>query len=404
MSIFLEKAEAYREDMVRFLSELTKIPSYSGKERDAVEMVRRKMEDLGFADVHVDGLGNVLGRVGSGERIIAFDGHLDVVDPGNRELWEKEPFSGFVDDQWVYGRGTVDQKSGFVAALYGMKILKELGCPPGISLYLVGSVMEEDCDGLCWKYIVQETGLKPDTLVVTEPSDLKIMRGQRGRVEFKIVVKGSSAHASMPEKGDNAVYKMCRLVMAIESLDRELSGEPPLGKGSVVVSSIDSLAPSLNAVPDHCEIYIDRRLTSGESKETVFSQIKDILNRIGIQGHIVEQTFDGSSYRGVSFPMEKYYPSWLQDENSREVLAARKAYLDVFHGSPDVDCWKFSTNGTVAKGFFNIPCIGFGPGDPGMAHVPNERVNISDLVKASAFYSALPFFLDGKGQTDPGKE
>jgi len=393
MSIFMETAERYKNDMVRFLSELTRIPSYSGSEREAVELVREKMKELGFRKIDIDGLGNISGWIGSGSRTIAIDGHLDVVDTGSTELWDRDPFSGAVDDHWVYGRGTVDQKSGFVAALYGLKILQDMGCPEDLSFCLVGSVMEEDCDGLCWKYILEQTDLKPEMLVLTEPSDLRIMRGQRGRVEFKIHVQGSSAHASMPEKGENAIYKMCTLVKALEKMDRQLQGPPPLGKGSLVVSSISSLSPSVNAVPDHCEIYVDRRLTSGETRDEVFSQIRDMMDSLEIDGKIEAQSFDGASYRGIPYPMEKYYPVWLQEEDSAEIIAARDAYRNAFGAEPEVDCWKFSTNGTVAKGLFQIPSVGFGPGDPGLAHVPNERVSITQLVKAAAFYAALPFSL-----------
>ncbi|MCD6450321.1 MAG: YgeY family selenium metabolism-linked hydrolase [Thermotogaceae bacterium] len=392
----LKLAEKYREDLVKFMSALIKAKSLSGQEKAVVEVIGNEMEKVGFDEVKVDGLGNIIGRIGNGKTKIAMDAHIDTVDVGNPALWNRDPFSGDWDDEWVYGRGASDQKAGMCSMVYGMKILKELGLLDDFTVYVTGTVMEEDCDGMCWRYIIEEDKLKPDFVVITEPTSLKIYRGHRGRIEFKIRTTGISAHASAPERGDNAVYKMSRIALEIEKLNERLRVDPFLGKGTIVVSQIESVSPSVNAVPDECTIHIDRRLTAGETKESAFKEIKDVFKRAGVEdAEIIELTYNGKAYTGEEYSMEKYFPTWVMDEDSLVVQAAKNTYISVFDDKPVIDKWTFSTNGVVTAGVYNIPTVGFGPGDEKYAHAPNEKVKIEHLVKAAAFYAVFPKILVG---------
>ena len=383
-------AHGMRDEIVRFMSDLIKAKSLSGEEREVVEVIKKEMEKVGFDEVRVDGLGNVIGRVGDGKIKIAMDAHIDVVDVGNPDLWDRDPFSGDWDDEWVYGRGASDQKAGMASMVYGMKILKELDLFGDFTVYITGTVMEEDCDGMCWRYIVEEDGLKPDFVLITEPTSLRVYRGHRGRVEFKIRTKGLSAHASAPERGDNAIYKMAKIVLGIEKLNDSLREDPFLGKGTIVVSQISSVSPSVNAVPDLCEIHIDRRLTAGETKETAFEEVRKIFKEVGVEADIVELTYRGRAYTGKEYSMEKYFPTWVMDEDSDVVKAAIETYREVFRTEPELGKWTFSTNGVVTAGVYGIPTVGFGPGDEEFAHAPNEKVRIEDLIKAAAFYAVFP--------------
>ncbi len=387
----LSLAEKYREDIVKFMSALIKAKSLSGQEKEVIEVIGNEMEKVGFDEVTVDGLGNIIGRIGNGRTKIAMDAHIDVVDVGSPELWDRDPFSGDYDDEWVYGRGASDQKAGMASMVYGMKILKELGLMDDFTVYITGTVMEEDCDGMCWKYIVEEDKIKPDFVVITEPTSLNIYRGHRGRIEFKIKTKGLSAHASAPERGENAIYKMARILLEIEKLNDRLKYDPFLGKGTIVVSQIEGISPSVNSVPDGCIIHIDRRLTAGETKETAFEEIREVFKLAGIDdAEIIELTYEGTAYTGKKYSMEKYFPTWVMEEDSIVVRAAKKTYKSVFGSEPVVDKWIFSTNGVVTAGVYNIPTVGFGPGDEKYAHAPNEKVKIDHLVKASAFYAVFP--------------
>ncbi|MDD3147370.1 MAG: M20/M25/M40 family metallo-hydrolase, partial [Candidatus Riflebacteria bacterium] len=155
----MELAEKYRDYTAKNLGKMIKIPSESMKEKDVQAEAARQMKEAGFDEVRIDGLGNVIGRIGNGKTVIAIDGHVDTVGVGNRANWEFDPFSGEVKDGFVWGRGTIDQEGGIASAITAGRILKDMGFDRDITFYVVSSVMEEDCDGLCWKYLVEEEKL-----------------------------------------------------------------------------------------------------------------------------------------------------------------------------------------------------------------------------------------------------
>ena len=201
-----EAAQGYRADMTRFLRDLVAIPGESCGEKGHILRIKEEMEKVGFDEVVIDPMGNVLGYMGAGETLIGFDAHIDTVGVGNRDNWNFDPYEGYENDLEIGGRGTSDQMGGIVSAVYGAKIMKDLGLLNDKYRVLVtGTVQEEDCDGLCWEYIVKEDHVRPAFVVSTEPTDGGIYRGQRGRMEIRIDVKGVSCHGSAPERGDNAI-------------------------------------------------------------------------------------------------------------------------------------------------------------------------------------------------------
>lgn len=389
----LETAEKYREDLTNFMRDLVRTRSYSAEEKDVVLRIKEEMEKVGFDEVIIDGLGNVLGRIGNGSKIIAMDAHIDTVEVGNPDLWEVDPFEAVLKDGVIYGRGASDQKAGMASMVYGAKIMKELGLLGDFTLYVTGTVMEEDCDGLCWQYIVNEDGIKPDYVVITEPTNLNIYRGHRGRIEIQIKTVGLSCHASAPERGVNAVYKMSRIIQEIERLNDRLKDDSFLGKGTIAVTQIFFKSPSHNAVPDECVIQLDRRLTAGESRETVLAELEDAIKKAGEQAEIIELEYRRPSYTGVEYSTKKYFPTWVMDEDHEIVKKTVEAYREVFGEEPFVDKWTFSTNGVATAGMFGIPTIGFGPANEIYAHSPKDQVPVDHLVKAAAMYAYLPMKL-----------
>ena len=212
-------ATEYAADMVRFLRDLIAIPSESGQERAVAERIAGEMVKVGFDEVKIDGLGNVLGRVGSGPRVIAIDGHVDTVGVGDPGAWWCDPYRGDIRDGVIYGRGASDQKAGIAAAVHGARILKTLGGADECQLWVTGTVMEEDCDGLCWQYILRNKVIEPHAVVITEPTNLQVYRGHRGRMELEVTTRGLSCHGSAPERGVNAIYKMAPIVKGVEALN-----------------------------------------------------------------------------------------------------------------------------------------------------------------------------------------
>jgi putative selenium metabolism hydrolase len=381
----------YKDYTAKNLSKLVKIKSTSMNEKDVQLELKRQMEEAGFDEVKIDGLGNVIGRIGKGKRILAIDGHMDTVDVGNIENWNFDPFSGEIKDGYVHGRGTVDQEGGPAAAVTSGKILKELGFDKDLTFLVVGSVMEEDCDGLCWKYIVEEEKLKPDFVISTEPTNLNIYRGHRGRMEIVVKFKGVSCHGSAPERGKNAIYMAARAALEIEKLNERLKSDEFLGKGTVTISEIKSGSPSLCAVADYAQFHLDRRLTWGETKESAVAEIEEIVK--GMDAKVEVLYYEEQAYTGLRYGMEKYYPTWKIEEKHPVVQAGVKAFEGLFNKKPLVDKWTFSTNGVTINGYYGIPLIGFGPGNEVLAHAPNEKVPVNDLVKASAFYAAYAYMI-----------
>jgi len=383
------KAQAINTATADFLAEIVSIASLSSKEENIINRLKKEMEAIGFDEVIIDGLGNVIGRLGNGPVKIAFDAHIDTVDIGNRSLWKFDPYAGHVKDGKVWGRGVADQKGGMASMLAAARIIKELNLAQNCTVYFTGTVMEEDCDGLCWNYIVNEDKIKPDFVVITEPTGCRIYRGQRGRMEIEISVAGLSAHGSAPERGDNAVYKIAPLIKEIELLNERLAFDEFLGKGTVVLSQIKSISPSLCAVPDYCSIYLDRRLTWGETKESALAEIRAIIEKLKMDAKVELPIYREKAFTGTIYPMEKYYPTWKLEENHPLVQAGVTSYRALFEKEPMVDKWTFSTNGVTICGVHGIPCIGFGPGFEEQAHAPNEWTPAEHLWQAAAFYSGL---------------
>ncbi|MBI9103136.1 MAG: YgeY family selenium metabolism-linked hydrolase [Spirochaetales bacterium] len=393
-------AEDYRNDTARVLSEMVKIKSYSSQEENVCRAIAKMCEGYGFDEVRFDGLGSVVARVGSGPKILAFDAHIDTVETGDLAQWKKDPFSGDIEDGLVHGRGSTDQKGGAAAMVTAGRILKELDYKGEYSVYFTFTVMEEDCDGMCWKYLIEEENFKPDFVVSTEPTSCRLTRGHRGRMEIVARLKGVSSHGSAPERGVSAAYKAAKAVLAMEKLNDELQPDEDnfLGKGTIVVSQIDVKGPSQCAVPDQAMIYLDRRLTWGEDAELAMNQVRKAMSEAtGDPESEIEVTmpdYAKKGWKGTDYSQELYFPTWKIPADHKIVQSGVEAYKSLFDEEPVVDKWTFSTNLVATTGRHQIPAIGFGPGDENQAHAPNEVNRVSDLEICSAFYAALPYMLE----------
>lgn len=393
-------AERDTPRLVQFLRDMIAIPSESTGERPVIERARAEMERLGFDEIKIDGLGNLLGRVGSGRTVIAFDGHLDTVGVGDPSTWSRDPYRGELKDGIIYGRGAGDQEAGFAAAVYGAGIIKELGVDGDYQLWVTGTVMEEDCDGLCWQYILKEKVLQPEVVVITEPTKLGVYRGHRGRMEMEVRTQGLSCHGSAPERGINAVYKMAPIIADIERLNEHLAAtaDPFLGKGTVTISNIRSTSPSLCAVADSATIHLDRRLTRGETLEHAVGQIEALPSVRAAGAQVTVLDYAVPSYTGLIYPTKKYYPTWILEETDPAVIAGVRAAEQALGKKPLIGKWGFSTNGIATAGMFGIPTIGFGPADEIYAHSPEDQCPVEHLTRAARFYAAFPrMYLEANG-------
>ena len=424
-----EAAQAYEADMTAFLRNIVKFPGESCDEEAHINCIAEEMRKLGYDKVEIDPMGNVLGYMGTGEKLIAFDSHIDTVGIGNIDNWSFDPYEGFESDTEIGGRGTSDQLGGIVSSVYGAKIMKDLGLlPEEYTVVVVGTVQEEDCDGLCWQYIINEDKLRPEFVVSTEPTDGGIYRGQRGRMEIRVEVKGVSCHGSAPERGDNAIYKMADILQDIRSLNENDAADETevkglvkmldkkynsqwkearfLGRGTVTASEIFFTSPSRCAVADSCAVSLDRRMTAGETWESCLEEIRQLPNvkKYGEDVTVSMYEYARPSYKGLVYPIECYFPTWVIPEDHKVTKALETAYKNLYGESrigpdetiemrkarPLTDKWTFSTNGVSIMGRNGIPCIGFGPGAEAQAHAPNEKTWKQDLVTCAAVYAAIP--------------
>ncbi len=394
-SLIEDLSQKYRDYTADNLSKIVQIPSFSGQEEDVIKKLQSLCVTAGFDDVYIDGLGNLIGRVGNGPMKIAFDAHIDTVTVGDEKQWTTPPFSGEITEELVKGRGAADQKGGAASMITAGRMLKELGYDGKFSVFFTFTVMEEDCDGMCWKFIIEEEKLVPDYFVSTEPSSCNLYRGHRGRMEMEVIFKGVSCHGSAPERGESAAYKAARGALAAEKLNEELEPDEDnfLGKGTVVVSVMDAHGPSQCAVPDQAKLYLDRRLTWGETEELAVEQIKKIMPDAE---SVTVPYYDKISWKGTKYGQPLYFPTWKIGREHKLVTSGESAYRSLFNKDVKVDKWTFSTNAVSVCGRHGIPSIGFGPGDENQAHAPNEVNRIDDLRLCSAFYTALVYSLEAQ--------
>ena len=444
-------AEGYKPAMVKFLRDMIAIPSESCEEEGVVKRIAEELKALGYDKVEFDKLGNVIGWMGEGDKIIAIDSHIDTVGIGNIENWEADPYQGYETDDIIYGRGGSDQEGGMAAAAYGVKIMKDLDLlPKGYKMMVVGSVQEEDCDGMCWQSIVNEYFNGPEDarekiefVISTEPTDGGIYRGHRGRMEIRVDVHGTSCHGSAPERGDNAIYKMADIIADVRKLNNNGCDESTdvkglvkmldpkynpdhyedarfLGRGTCTVSQIFYTSPSRCAVADSCAISIDRRMTAGETYKSCLAEVENLpaVKKYGDDVKVSMYMYDRPSWTGEVYETEAYFPTWINKESAPHVKALVDAHKALFGderigceksmdkraGRPLCDKWTFSTNCVSIQGRYGIPCVGFGPGAESQAHAPNEVTYKQDLPTCAALYVAAlnlydPSQVDGSATT-----
>lgn len=393
-----KRAQNNRENIIQFLRDIVAIPSMEGQLKEVGQRIQAEMLKLGFDETRFDKMGNTIGRIGNGKKVIVFDSHIDTVGVGDPDEWEWDPFIGKVEDGLLYARGACDEKGSTPGMVYGLAIARDLGLLDGYTAYYFGN-MEEWCDGIAPNAFVEtDPQVKPDFVVIGEPTRMQVYRGHKGRIELKITATGRSAHAASHYLGDNAVYKMMAVITQIRELDRRfrigMGSHPVQGHPSVAVTDVKVRTASLNAVPDQFTIYIDRRITSNEPHDDVIAQIKGVIpDYLQEEIRVEELFYDEPSYTGFVFPVSKFYPAWLLDDAHPLTQAGQRTIEELWAEKRSLGTWDFSTNGTYWAGKANIPSIGFGPGDEKTAHMRHENVPLEDVVRATEFYALLPKML-----------
>jgi len=388
MALFKGKVDS--RGLAEFAQRLVRIPSVSGQEGDLAKALAAELDAVGCDEVRIDGLGNVIGRLGSGEGpVLLLEGHMDTVDVSDPASWSRPPFSGEISGGMLYGRGAADMKGGLAAMTHALKTLAEGKNRLRGTCYLVGVVQEEPCEGMAIQHVIEGEGLRPDWVVLGEPTNLQIARGHRGRIALEITVRGRASHASMPQQGVNAIYQAARVVVGVELQAAQLGEDSFLGRGSIAVTDMCSIAGSRNAVPDACTLYLDRRLTGGETEAKAIAELRSIVSREGVDASIRVDEYQGTTYTGVGVTARQEYAAWATSANHPLVATASAVIERTLGYLPRVTRWEFSTDGVYTAGVAGLPTIGVGPGEERYAHTSDEQVRVQDLQAAAQVYAEL---------------
>jgi len=389
-----QNVEEQRDNIIQFMRDICAIPSIESQIGPVGERIQAEMRKLGYDEVRFDKMGNTIGRIGDGPKVIVYDSHIDTVGVGDPNEWPWDPFVGKVENGCLYARGACDEKGSTPGMVYGLATARDLGLLDGYTAYYFGN-MEEWCDGIAPNAFVEvDPKVRPDFVVIGEPTKMQVYRGHKGRIELKITASGRSAHAASHYLGDNAVYKMLPVIMEIRELDQRMRGglcsHPLLGHASIVVTDVEVRTASLNAVPDRFSIYLDRRTTLDETRESTIAQVRGLISDYMQHEIVVEEMFyDTPSYTGFVFPVDKYFPAWAMPDDHPFVQAGQQARKALW-GEQPLGTWDFSTNGVYWAGKAWIPAIGMGPGDEKTAHSMDEHVSLADVVRATEWYAYLP--------------
>lgn len=383
--------ENRKDELVGFCREMIRTPSLSGQEEKVAQLIAQKMENFGYDKVEFDEYGNVAGRIflGEGGKTILLEGHMDHVEVSDPSKWTMDPFGAEIKNERIYGRATTDMKGNLSAMIYaGALVKQDLGKIINGEVVVAGSVHEECFEGIASESIGKR--YEPDYVVIGEPSNLTLKRGQRGRAEVVLETFGKTAHSSDPSVGLNAIRKM---VKALSSIDRDFVPQvhPVLGKGILEVTDIiSSPYPGASVIPDLCRVTFDRRLLVGDDPEKVLGQVEEILKRSSLEDNDLKTRVTlavgkDKCYTGKEIEATRFAPAWLFDEDEPFVQRSLKG-LRSMGIDPEISHYYFCTNGSYYAGKAGIPTIGFGGSLETLAHVVDEYIEISQLVKACKGY------------------
>lgn len=386
-----EAVQGLEKQMIAFASELVQIKSLTGQEENVIRRIAAEMKQLGYDQVTIDKVGNVIGTIGNGPTKILFDSHIDHVDVNDPDEWQLPPYGGVIEDGKLYGRGASDMKASAAASVYAGAVIKQLGLDAGKTIYVCCSVMEEDYDGEGLYRAIVDNSLNPNYVVICEPSYLRISLGHMGRAVFKITVPGVSSHGSAPDKGINAVYKANEIISRVEKLGEKYMQLPAGERPSLALTKIESTAVSLNAIPASCSLYLDRRLTLEETEASITQELDALVAGTDATWEIYDAV--GISWTGETITLRSFLPAWEIGLEHHLTKSCIKAYETLLGEQPQMYKWTFSTNGVATASRLGIPTIGFGAGIEALAHKTNEYCPVSDIIIACEFYSVLPAYL-----------
>lgn len=384
-------AARHQPAMVRFCQRLIQTPSLSGQEGAVVDLVAQEMETLGFDEVYVDPVGNVVGRMqGEGGPSLMFNCHVDHVAPGDESRWPFPPYAGALHEGYLWGVGASDTKGALAPQVYALGALRQAGILLPGDVYVVG-VVQEEVNGLGTRNLLQ--GLRPDAAILGEATANQIARGHRGRGEVVVRIWGRAAHASAPERGVNPHQVAARFVLALEHLS--LPTHPELGASSLTPTLYRTDQVSGNVIPGEVELHLDWRVVPGTDVEAFLARLQALADECLIPGSRAEVGLlqrHLRSYKGHEQTIAALTMPFLLPEDHALVRGSRAILSQALGRKVRVGLWRFTTDGGHFMGV-GIPTIGFSPCEEHLAHTAEDRVSVALMEEGMVGYMALALHL-----------
>jgi succinyl-diaminopimelate desuccinylase len=376
-------AEIHEQEVIDFLRRLVRIPTVNppGDVSDAIAVCDQTLAGAGFKTrtVGIDARRpNLIAELGESDPTLCFNAHLDVVPAGELSAWTHGPFNADLVDGRIYGRGAGDDKASVTAQVMAGVALARSGVRLEGKL-VINEVADEEMGGPAGtQYVIKGGHVRPDWVIVGEQTLNTICVGEKGLSGMRVTVHGRAAHAALQWEGSNAIEAMSEIVAKLrrEYWPRLAERMHPNFKSSVAAITKIEGGIRENVVPDRCMIYLDRRTMPGEDPESVRDEVLQIAREAvaGMEGITVEAQLDG-----------EFCPASVNEPDTPHVRAmlAANEYLGL---SQELTAFNMASDGRYFSraGF---PTIIYGPGDPRLAHVPDEWVGVDEVLAATRAYA-----------------
>ncbi|MDA3918565.1 MAG: YgeY family selenium metabolism-linked hydrolase [Deltaproteobacteria bacterium] len=387
--------------LIDLCSSLIRTRSYSGEEKQIILQLQHIFKDKGCSDIYIDESGSITACFKGkrqGKKLL-FDSHVDTVPVTDPTQWKYDPFGGDIHNGRIYGRGSSDMKGALAAVIMAVEyFIADTQNDFAGEIVVSGVVHEESFEGIASRNISNR--VQPDFVVIGEASNLNLAHGQRGRAEIVVETFGKPAHSANPKAGLNAVYKMTKLIEAMQGLS--VSHHPVLGHGILELTDIKSSPyPGLSVVPEYCKATFDRRLLVGETKKNVIAPIEKLIKKFqnhdpDFQARVSYSFGREACYTDADIEAERFFPAWIYDEEEYFIQTAYQGLKEIGL-DPEMAVYSFCTNGSHYAGEAGIKTMGFGPSKESQAHVNDEYIEISQLTGACrGYYGLMNALLNGK--------
>lgn len=372
------------QEAVQFLQSLIHINSVNqpGNEKRVAEVIKTYLASSNL-HVELDDLGNnranifvTYPNVATDEKYLVYSGHLDTVPTGKVE-WEHDPFSGKVVGNKVYGRGTTDMKGGVAAMILALEYLDRAGLKLKGKVQFVGTAGEE-VDGYGAKKVVEKRQIdKATAMVVSEPSENQLFTAHKGCLWLEITTNGKTAHGSMPDQGINAILSMNEFINTLQTYQFDYTPHPLLGHPTINIGTIEG-GVKTNVVPDQCKLTLDIRTIPGQDKDKILKDIENMIQEISVRSQSTYQIKVINSMESVG--------THESDDFVKLAVTTAKNHLNKDLSPLGVN---YYTDASVYCPHLQIPTIIVGPGNPKLAHQPDEYIEIDKFIESIRYFMAL---------------